>query len=451
MCENIKNSPKKYILELLNIAYPIILGNIGFILIGVGDVIVAGRHSTETFASISIANAIIHCIMTISMGLIAGISPLLSNLRGENVKIEKFFYPSIRFSMIMAFLMSIFILLFIPIIPHMGYDPVLQKNIQEYMFISALSTFGGCLHMCLKEFLQAFEIVLFPNLLTIFCVFLNLFLNILFVFGFGAIKPMGVIGLAISSLIVRYFMGFVLLGYCYINMSLKNYSDFSFYKNLIKIGLPISLAIMIEFVAFNSITILLGTFSGTFAATQNLILTLTTISFMIPFAISNAIAVKVGFSNGAGKFNDIKNYSFWGALMSVCFMAFSSVVFISFPKLIVNLFTYDAEIYKLAVPIMIILACFQIFDGLQISLQGILKGLKKTFVLIWANFVAYWLVSLPIGIVLGLKFKYYLAGFWIGILCAGIVLCVFLSIYLKICFKKFQISIPKNFNSSDNI
>lgn len=55
---------KRYVKDLVNIALPIIMGNLGFILIGVGDVLIAGRHSTDTLAAISIATAIINCIVT---------------------------------------------------------------------------------------------------------------------------------------------------------------------------------------------------------------------------------------------------------------------------------------------------------------------------------------------------------------------------------------------------
>ena len=209
---------KYYVKELLTIAAPIIMGNLGFILIGIGDVVVAGRHSTDTFAAISIATAIINCILTFGIGLIASISPLLSNYRGEKKPIKRYFYPSIRFSMILAVINCILILAAIPVIPHMGFEQKLVPDIQNYMFITAFSTFGAYLHACLKEFLQAFEIVMFPNLVTIFCVFLNIALNVIFVFGFGPIPSLGVIGLAIASFLVRYFMGIALLIYCFMNM-----------------------------------------------------------------------------------------------------------------------------------------------------------------------------------------------------------------------------------------
>ena len=123
------HKPIYYIKELLKIAFPIILGNVGFIFIGIGDVIVAGRHSTDTFAAISLAAAIVNCIMTLAIGLTASISPLLSNYNGEGKPIKRYFYPSIRFALWLAGVSCILILLFIPIIPHIGFEQKLVKPI----------------------------------------------------------------------------------------------------------------------------------------------------------------------------------------------------------------------------------------------------------------------------------------------------------------------------------
>lgn len=426
-----KKSIKDYIKDLLNIAGPIILGNLGFILIGVGDVIVAGRHSTDTFAAISIAAAIVNCIMTIAIGLTASISPLLSNYRGEKKPIKRYFYPSIRFAGFLAIITAFIIIGFIPLIPKMGFEPHLIKPVQEYMFISALSTFGGSLHHSLKEFLQAFEIVLFPNLLTIFSVFLNLVLNIIFVFGWGIIPSMGAVGLAIASFFVRYFMGFALFIYCSRIMRVKNYHEKGYYKSLVKIGLPIAFAILIEFVAFNSVVIFMGRVAGVYAAAQNLLCTLITITFMIPFAISNAIAVKVGFANGANNLEDLKKYSYTGVLMSVCFMICCAIVYMSFPQQIVSIYTKDLNLQNIVIPIMTILAVFQIFDGLQISLSGICKGIKQTKIITLANFVAYWCISIPLGYYLAFYQNLKLMGFWIGLFASSCVLCIIMILKLR--------------------
>lgn len=430
---------KYYGKELLNIALPIIMGNLGFILIGAGDVLIAGRHSTDTLAAISIATAITNCIMTFGIGLIASVSPILSNIRGEKKSAKKYFFPTIRFSMILALITMFCVLAAIPAIDYMHFEAKLVPDIKEYMLITAFSTFGAYLHASLKEFLQAFEIVFIPNLVTVICVFLNVILNIMLVFGFGPIPSLGAIGLAIASFIVRYFMGFALLFYCLGLMRFRNYHDKRYYKNLMTIGLPISLAILVEFIAFNSIAILMGRVSGVYAAAQNLICTLTTISFMVPLAVSNAIAVKVGFANGAKNFNELKNYAFIGMFMCVGFMLCSAVIFCSFPHFLVSLFSKDLTLIKICVPVLYVVSIFQIFDGLQVALAGIYKGIKKTKIVLIANFIGYWLISIPLGYMLALKHGLMLKGFWYGLLFAAIVLCAQMLLMLFRYLKKLRL------------
>ena len=429
---------KYYAKELLNIALPIIMGNLGFILIGAGDVLIAGHHSTDTLAAISISTAITNCIQTFGIGLIASVSPLLSNFRGERKSAKKYFFPTIRFSMFLSVLVMFAVLASIPLIDYLHFEAKLVPMIKQYMFVTAFATFGGYLHAALKEFLQAFEIVLFPNLVTVFSVFLNIALNVILVFGLGPIPSLGVLGLAVASFIVRYFMGFALLIYCFSVMNFNDYKDFDYYKSLIKIGIPISCAIMVEFIAFNSIAIIMGRVSGVYAAAQNLVCTLTTVSFMVPLAISNAIAVKVGFANGAGNIKDLKRYSFVGVVMSVGFMLCSAFIFATFPQFLVKLFTQDNNLIKISIPVLYILSVFQVFDGLQVALSGIFKGMKRTGAVLISNFVAYWLISLPLGYTLAFHFHLNLRGFWYGLASAAIILCAMMSVMLLKSIKKME-------------
>ena len=421
---------KKYAKDLITIALPIIMGNLGFILIGVGDVLIAGRHSTDTLAAISIATAILNCIAIFGTGIMCGISPLLSNYRGENIDAKRFFFSSVRFSIFIAILVSLAMLACIPAIDYLGFEEKLIPMIKQYMLITAFSNFGACLHMAVKEYLQAFEIVFIPNLVTVICVFLNIALNIILVFGWGIIPSMGVVGLAIASLITRYVMGLTLYFYALFKMHPKDFHKTGFYQSLIKIGFPIAFAIMIEFVAFNIIVVFLGKVSGAYAAAQNLICTLTTVSFMVPLAISNAIAVKAGFANGANNMVDFKRYSFIGMAMCVGFMTVSAIIVTLFPEFLIGLFTKDLELIKICVPVVLLLGIFQIFDGMQVALAGIFKGLKDTKIVLIANFIAYWLISIPLGYTLSFKYGLTLKGFWIGLISSAVVLCIIMWTYL---------------------
>lgn len=429
---------KFYMKDILSIALPIIMGNLGFILIGVGDVIVAGRHSTETLAAVSLATAIINCLVMLGIGILGSISPILSNYRGSGKDAAKYFYPSLKFTTVISIIMSILIIAFIPLIDKLGFEANLVPLIKDYFWVTAFSIFGGYLHCMTKEYLQAFEIVVFPNIVTVACIFVNLILNVVFAFGFGPIPEMGAKGLAIASLITRYLMGFILFWYCYKKTDIKPFKDKNYYKDLLKIGMPASLAVVIEFVGFNIITILLGRISGLYAAAQNIITTITNVSFMVPFAISNATAVKVGFTNGAKQFKSLKRYAFTGISMSVIFMICSVIIIAIFPEFLVKLFTDDVELIKVCIPVVSALCFFQVFDGLQVTTAGIFKGLKQTSVVMISNFIGYWFVSIPLGYYLAFNCKMNLIGFWFGLVSASVTICAIMLTVLLAKFRKME-------------
>ena len=433
-----QNIKKNYIKDLLQIAFPIILGNVGFIMIGVGDVIIAGRHSTDTLAAVSLATAIINCITIMGIGVLGSISPILSNYRGAGNEAEKYFYPSLKFAFVLSIIIGLVILAVMPLIDKLGFEEHLNPLVKDYFFVTAFSTFGAYLHYMSKEFLQAFEIVVFPNLLTIFCIFLNIGLNIIFAFGCGPIPEMGVKGLAIASLLVRYFMGIVLFIYCYKKIKIKYHKEKEYYKEMLKVGLPSSLAIMIEFVAFNSITVIMGRVSGIYAAAQNIICTITSISFMVPLAIGNAAGVKVGFSNGAKLYKDLKKYACTAIVLSAGFMACSAIVIAIAPGVITSLFTADPALIEVCVPIIYTLCFFQVFDGIQAALAGIYRGLKHTEVIMMGNFVAFWLVAIPLGCLLALHFNLNLMGFWYALIVSVIILCTIVFTNLLQKFRRMK-------------
>lgn len=436
----------EYAKELFNLALPMIMGNIGFVLILSTNVFVAGRYSTHTLAAVSIGVALTSCIFMFGIGLLASISPILSNKLGEKQSAKQFFYPTINFAMICAAITTVLIIASIALIDKIGFEESLMHDIKIYTFILAFSTFGAFLQVSLKEFLQAYEIVLFPNVVTVLGVFVNLVLNWIFVFGYGSIPSLGIVGLGITNVLMRFLMGGVILIYCLVFFKFNKATSHSteYYKSLLKIGLPISFAVSIEFLAFNGVAIIMGKASGLFAAAQNIISTLTNISFMIPLAISNAIAVKVGFSNGAKNFFDLKRYAIAGCGISISIMAGFGLFFGIFPKFFACLFTNDLHLINIIIPIMIIVASFQIFDGLQISLSGIFKGLKHTNIVVISNFIWYLVFSLPFGCLLAFNFGLGLKGFWISIAMASMLICLTLGTALLKIYPKIKI---KNLNT----
>ena len=408
---------KNYAKQLIELSIPIILGNLGNMLINIGDVIVAGRHSTTTLAAISVASAIFMTFFIAGVGFMASISPVVSNLRGMRIPSKNLFRVTTVYSLLIGFIFFVLIRLIIFAVPYMGLAENLSYYVVEYLEISSWGTFAGLLFVAFKEFLQAYEIVIFPNLIVIAAIFLNVFLNIVFVFGYMGFPELGVKGLAIASLIVRWLMTFVLFIYCIPFFRGKAQKYKSYIKDLVKTGWPISLAMFFEFLGFNITAVLVGKFSSLYAACHNVIVTMTGATYMIPLSISNAAAIKVGFANGEKNLQNIKKYTLTGYILIIGYMLTNMVLYGVFPKPLLKIFTKDPLVVQTCLPVFSIVLCFLLFDGMQCACSGALKGLKETKPIMWTMAFAYPLVSIPIGCFLAFRYNIVLNGFWIGLAC----------------------------------
>lgn len=432
------NKYKTYFTEILSLSAPLIVGNLGQILIGATDVFIAAKHSTNTLAAISIANSIIFCILIIGIGLMSAVSIVLSNYRGNRKPTKKFLVSTLNYAMLLACIFCLICLATLPFIDKLGFEASLVPMIKEYILICSFSLFGMYVYSGLKEFLLAHEIVNFPNMIQIIALIVNFLLAYSLVFGFGPIPALGVIGLAIAALVVRTLMGLTLLIYCVKLVRVKNLFDTTFIKQLLKIGSPIGIAMLLEFLGFNIITILVGRESGLLAATHNIVVTITSSAYMIPLSISSAIAIKVGFYNGARNFEEIKRYSIAGSLIAVFFMGVCALGLSLYPVQIVEVFTHNAQMLKIGVPILHIASLYLMFDGFQVCLSGILKGLKMTKTASISVISGYWLFGLPFGFVLAYHYHMSLMGFWIGLAVSFLFLSAILSTIILMKFKSLK-------------
>jgi len=416
--------------NLLVFSFPIVLGNLGQMLIGAGDVFVAAKHGTNTVAAISIANAILMTIFTIGMGLLLSISPVLSKKRGERKEISQYLKISLFYSIVLAIVLGFITTFVAKFIPFMGFDKALIKYIQDYMLICSYSFVGAFVHIALKEFLQANEKIFFANFVSIAAIFINIALCWLLVFGNSYVHPLGVNGLAIAALIIRSLMGISLLCYCWKYFQADFVIDINYLKELFKVGYPMTLSMLLEFAAFNLITIAAGRIGTTQVAAHNIVMTLAGVTFMIPLAVSNSIGVKIGYAYGSKNYVDIKENFFAGLAISICVMSLCALVFFSIPEVLIQIFSTDKDIVFIGSNLLLIVGIFQIFDGTQITISGALRGLNYTKPIMTTMLIGYWFIGIPFGIYLAFGLHLQIFGLWAGLAvalfsCAGIFLILF--------------------------
>lgn len=418
---------KLIFIDLIKLALPILGGNISQILISFADTIVAGRYSTVALGAISVASAIVMTTIIGAIGLILSISPVISNSIGKKKSSKKYFKLTILFSIIVAIPFFLVLKIFLNYIDLINLSTDMLPDVKNYISICAYSIFPVAIFTAIKEFLQAYEHVRFTNFLMILMVIINIVLNIILTFGYYNIPAMGVIGIAISTLLSRLIIAFILLFYCFSLLKEKFVYSKEYINNLFKIGVPISLAMFFEFLGFNLTAILIGKFSSLYAAVHNIILCIANFTFMIVLSIANAVSVKIGYYNGAGDKKNLIKYSTSSIILVILICVFTFTILGIWHSEIISIFSKDNDVLMLSNQILKIAMAFLFFDGIQGACVGILKGLKDTKIVMFTMLFAYIIIAIPIGCYLAFCKNIVLQGFWfslaLALLFASIIMC----------------------------
>jgi MATE family multidrug resistance protein len=400
--------------QLLILSWPIILGQVGLMLISVGDVYVATKFSVTLVAAIGVANGLVNPLMLFGVGLMFGISPTLSYERGQGRSTEESLSSIVVYSLVSGFFLTLITLLWNQFIPYLGLDERIIPQILEYCEVVAWSfPFVTCFQ-AIKEYLQAKEEVLFPNLASITAVGTNLALNYILVFGFNSFEGYGAIGLAYGSFLTRLFLFVVLISYLYYREKFGKVS-FELIKRMFKFSLPIAFMFFLEVLAFCLVGILSGKLGVISAAANNIVLNISSTLFMIPMAISSAVGVKIGHAYGAKDIKGLRLYINASLLSIVIYSIFTVSTLIIGGDYIMNHASNDQSVIALGIELLVIVAIFQFVDSIQVVLVGILRGVKETKIPTIILLLSFWVFGIPYGVYLTFWGTTGVKGLWIGL------------------------------------
>lgn len=424
--------------ELLKFSLPIIIGQIGLMLINTGDMIIAGRFSRECLAAIGLAIAIANPIQISLLGMQFAISPLLAQKRGQGEKIDSYFWTVTLYSLLISLASGILTYISYLIVPLFGYGENINALITEYLIITSFSSVGLCLYQGMKEFFQSEEKTFSANLVALLGAGTNLLFNYVFVFGEWGFPSLKEAGLAWASLSVRSFMGLLLFMVAFRWWKSSKKIDWIFMKELGLVGGPIAVSLFFEVLAFCSVTLFVGKFAEVQTAANNLALNIGSLAFMIPLSISAAVSVKVGHAYGEKDFETINVFSQMSLFASLMFTLLMGALFYLFPHPIMSLYTDDKLVLDWAKKLLFWIACFQLFDGAQITIAGILRGLSVTKETSLSIFTGYWLIGLPLGYYLAFQKGLEAQGFWIGLAISLAIVAGMLAYILRIKMSMFR-------------
>jgi len=252
----------------------------------------------------------------------------------------------------------------------------------------------------------------------------NVGLNYLLIYGIWIFPEWGLLGAAWATLISRSGMLFAMIGYWWHRRDLHPYIvkwrkiDFSgsAARAYLNIGLPIGGQHILEVGIFSAGAIMVGWFGAIPLAAHNIAITLASITYMAATGIAASATIQTSQAMGRKDWSQIRVIAKSGLLLAVMFMGSCALVFALFRHFLPYIFIRETEVIELAAQLLIVAAFFQLFDGLQLTTLGILRGLHDVKIPMFIILVSYWIFAFPLSYLFSVKLELGAHGVWLGYL-----------------------------------
>lgn len=399
-----KNSGKIYT-RILGLGLPILVGQLGQIVVGFADTMMVGRYSTAALASASFVNSVFNVAIFASLGFAYGATPLVAALfsRGKKVEIGSLMrvatVANVLFSMLLMLLMGLLYLN----IDHLGQPAALLPLIKPYFLI----VWSGMIPLALFNLYAQWSYGVCDSRMPMWIILsanaLNIAGNYLLIYGHLGLPEMGLNGAGISTLAARIFSALVILGFFSLKRSNHSYRQ-GFAKRVAqgasfgkvnRTSWPVALQMAFETGAFSMGAVMAGWLGPAELAAFQVICCLGTLGFCIYYSIGAAVAVLVGNAAGLEDRRRMRDVASGGYLLMLLLAILASGVFMMAGQRLLDLFSDDPEVISLAVTLLLPLTFYQICDATQVTFANALRGTAHVESMMWISFVSYILIGIP--------------------------------------------------------
>ncbi len=424
-----------FVKRIWNLSWPIILGQVSYVLMGIADNIMVGKISSAAVAAVGFSNTIFFTVSIIGIGILSIIPPLISKSKAENE--DKKCGDLLNNAILIACWMgAIFMVVSYVLASHFSWfkqDPAVAAIGVEFLKVIGYSAIPLFIFLAAKQFTDGLGFTKESMYIALGAVLLNIVLNYIFIYGnFGA-PALGALGAAWATFISRVAMAVGMLWFILKSKKTKKYRSLSFTKNntlyhkeILKDGIPSGLQYFFEVGAFAVANLFMGWMGKDVSAAYQIVISPAALSYL--FVSGFGIGASILVSESIGEHNKINAYRFGlNALkMTFVFELFTCAIFIIFHQAIPEAYLSDENVLRHAIPLMFIVGLFQIPDGIQCVCLGVLRGMYDIKIPTLFTLIAYWGVALPLGYFLAFSQGYGAPGVWwglsIGLLSSAVLL-----------------------------
>lgn len=433
--------------KTLRLAYPVILGEVAQISLGLIDTAMVGGVSYKHLAAAALVMSVINIPFVLGIGITISVSQLVSMANGQRdgALVSHYLFNGFLLSAATAVCISLGLEFSKDILYHLGQDPVVAELAVPYMRLMGWSVIPMLLFMALKQFTDGLEFTKTAMILSLLAIPLNFFLNWLLIFGNWGFPRLELVGAGWGTLITRTLiflaLGFVVLRYPlfkkYIIIGKKqwHFSRKTLWE-LLHIGVPSSLQLGMESGAFAVSGILIGIIGAREQAAHQIAISLASMTFMVSMGLSQAGSIRVSNAFGRKDWPAVRLIGKTTTVAALCYGTFCAIAFVLLRAYLPLLFTKDKEVINIATTLLLFAAIFQISDSTQAISAGLLRGIKDVKIPTIFVSIAYWVVGLPVGSLLAFYFKMGATGIWIGFILGLTIAALLLSSRFRKMSKK---------------
>lgn len=419
-------SLKEHIRKTFILAYPVVIGQLGFIMMGVVDSIMVGEVGAVPLAGASLGNSFFFLIFIIGVGVAMALTPLVAILVGGQRFSECgiYFRQSFIINMSLGTVLMIIIFICSDLFELLNQPPEVVVQASSYTKIIALSILPAMFFHTYKQFIEGFSIMKPAMIIVITANIINTFINWVFIYGNMGMPALGLDGAGWATFGSRVYMAVLIAWYVMKSKLFKKY-DVNFHfrnfnlpviKKILRIGLPSGFQYFFEVGAFTFAVTMIGWLGTNQLAAHQIAINLASVSFMAVLGISAAGAIRVGNAVGKKNVEEVRRAGFTAIAIGALVMFTAGLTFITLRNFLPSLYINNNEVIAIASSLLVIAAAFQVFDGIQGVGIGVLRGLTDVKIPTLITFIAYWVIALPAAYILGFSFNYGVEGVWVGLL-----------------------------------
>ncbi|MFT6971852.1 MAG: MATE family multidrug resistance protein [Roseivirga sp.] len=449
-------SYQQHFKKIINLAFPVVLSQIGHVMVGIVDSIMVGQIGSEALAASSFANSIVMVLMMFGIGVSYGITPLVAQADGEGdtTKISRLLRHGILLCGATGFGLMLLGYLLSFAFDGFGQPEEVISMGTPYYYVILASLIPLMIFQNFRQFLEGLSITKPTMYISIGANLINILLNYLLIYGKFGFPELGLIGAGWGTLISRLFMAIGLLIYIgkgkrteIFKEGLRIFSiSAAYFKPMLKIGVPSGAQFVFEVGAFSVAALMMGQLGVVPLAAHQIAISLVSLSYMMATGIAAASTVRIGNQIGKRDAFNLKRAGNMSFIISLIFMAFCSVIFIAGNQFFPTLYVDDPELIQIAGSLIIVASFFQLSDGVQVVGLGALRGMSDVKIPTIITLISYWVLGIPASYLFGFVLEMGPEGIWYGLLVGLSASAIALFVRFKILAKEKAISFAVSLN-----